>query len=229
VSRSNDAVRQTNPVQSSVCKRLKEIRKGLFGVHGGPELARQLGVSASAWAGYEVGGNMPDAVAKAFLAVTGCSPIWLLTGEGPQFQNELPTGTCTKRLTYTGPVSFPVFGGEDSSKAQKTVSADLKTEIARLRAKIAEVINRAQAQNAQTRKALEAARASASIRRHKALMNQSKGETQAAAPGAAQSHKGLAEIEVRVARIDPGQTRPISLSDTKTNRRRRRRKTVTQR
>src|SRR5262249_13388996 len=37
---------------------------------------------------YEAGVLVPNEVVLAFILVTGCSPYWLLTGEGPKYCND---------------------------------------------------------------------------------------------------------------------------------------------
>jgi hypothetical protein len=229
VPRTNEAVRQVNPVRSSICKRLKETRKELFGVHGGPALAARLGVSAWAWAGYEVGGQLPDEVAKAFLAVTGISAMWLLTGDGPMFRRDVLSGDDSGHATYARPISLSVFGADDASDPVKKESRALRTEIARLRAKISDAIHRAEARKAQTRETVEAVRALASTSRPKPLQRQANCIVRAAGPQVAQSHRELAEEHVRVTRIDSGKPLQIPFSGTKASRRRRRRQAVVKR
>jgi hypothetical protein len=45
-------------------------------------LATALGIPARTWTNYEAGVVMPAEVMLGFLALTGASPEWLLTGRG---------------------------------------------------------------------------------------------------------------------------------------------------
>jgi hypothetical protein len=65
-----------------LARRLKVIRIQLFGEHGLPELAKQLGVPPETWANYEQGVTMPAEVLLAFIELTSVDSHWLLTGEG---------------------------------------------------------------------------------------------------------------------------------------------------
>jgi hypothetical protein len=73
-------------VKASLSRRLREIRQELFGEHGGPELARRLGLPARTWYNYETGVTVPAEVLLAFIDQTGASPVWLLTGNGPKYR-----------------------------------------------------------------------------------------------------------------------------------------------
>lgn len=65
--------------------RLREVRQERFGEHGGPELARRLGLPARTWYNYETGVTVPAEVLLSFLEQTGTNPIWLFNGEGPKY------------------------------------------------------------------------------------------------------------------------------------------------
>ncbi len=73
-------------VKASLSRRLREVRQELFGEHGGPELARRLGLPARTWYNYETGVTVPAEVLLSFIEQTGTNPTWLLTGEGPKYQ-----------------------------------------------------------------------------------------------------------------------------------------------
>ncbi len=73
-------------VKASLSRRLREIRQELFGEHGGPELARRLGLPARTWYNYETGVTVPAEVLLAFIDQTGASPTWLLNGEGAKYR-----------------------------------------------------------------------------------------------------------------------------------------------
>ncbi|WP_422930646.1 XRE family transcriptional regulator [Singulisphaera sp. PoT] len=72
-------------IKASVSRRLREVRQDLFGEHGGPELARRLGLPARTWYNYETGVTVPAEVLLAFIDQTGANPSWLLSGIGPKF------------------------------------------------------------------------------------------------------------------------------------------------
>jgi hypothetical protein len=74
-------------VKASLSRRLREIRQEIFGEHGGPELARRLGLPARSWYNYETGVTVPAEVLLDFIEQTGAHPTWLLTGVGPRFRD----------------------------------------------------------------------------------------------------------------------------------------------
>lgn len=74
-------------IKASLSRRLREIRQELFGEHGGPELARRLSLPARTWYNYETGVTVPAEVLLGFIDQTGTNPLWLLSGEGPKYQN----------------------------------------------------------------------------------------------------------------------------------------------
>jgi hypothetical protein len=67
--------------------RLREVRVELHGEHGGPALARCLGLPRRTRASYEDGITIPGEVLLAFVVATVAEPQWLLHGEGPMFQH----------------------------------------------------------------------------------------------------------------------------------------------
>ena len=73
-------------VKASLSRRLKEVRQEIFGEHGGPELARRLGLPARTWYNYETGVTVPAEVLLGFIEQTAANPIWLLTGEGVRYR-----------------------------------------------------------------------------------------------------------------------------------------------
>jgi hypothetical protein len=73
-------------VKAQISSRLREIRWELFGDHGGPELARRLGLPARTWYNYESGVTVPAEVLLAFIEQTGVNPLWLLAGEGARYR-----------------------------------------------------------------------------------------------------------------------------------------------
>ncbi len=75
-------------VKASISRRLREVRQELFGEHGGPELARKLGLPARTWYNYETGVTVPAEVLLSFIDQTGANPFWLLSGEGDRYRRE---------------------------------------------------------------------------------------------------------------------------------------------
>jgi hypothetical protein len=101
--------------------RRREIRRQLFGEHGGPLLAEALGLPDRTWMNYEAGVTIPAPVILRFIEVYGASPHWLLTGEGRPFLGrgrigDAPLSPAPVRNTLTGdePASPPPEGHEES-------------------------------------------------------------------------------------------------------------------
>ncbi|MFO0956777.1 MAG: S24 family peptidase [Isosphaeraceae bacterium] len=76
-------------VKTLISARLREVRQELFGEHGGPELARRLGLPARTWYNYETGVTVPAEVLLSFIDQTGTNPVWLLSGEGPMYRRDM--------------------------------------------------------------------------------------------------------------------------------------------
>ncbi|MDG3006682.1 hypothetical protein [Paludisphaera mucosa] len=72
-------------IKHDLSGRVREIRMELYGEHGGPMLASALEIPYRNWVRYESGASMPAQAMLRFLEVTGTSPHWLLTGDGPKF------------------------------------------------------------------------------------------------------------------------------------------------
>jgi hypothetical protein len=70
-----------------LARRLREVRVKLYGVHGGSELSRLLGVPSRTWAHYEQGVTIPGEVLLAFVVETGIDPRWLFDGTGAMFRH----------------------------------------------------------------------------------------------------------------------------------------------
>ncbi|OJW08503.1 MAG: hypothetical protein BGO49_12485 [Planctomycetales bacterium 71-10] len=66
--------------------RIVEVRTEVFGERGGPEVARRLKVPVRTWYNYEGGAAVPAEVLHDFAELTGANLRWLLTGEGPRYQ-----------------------------------------------------------------------------------------------------------------------------------------------
>lgn len=76
-------------IKAQLSERLREIRRELFGEHGGPELARRLDLPARTWYNYETGVTVPAEVLLGFIDQTGANPVWLLSGQGPKYRRGL--------------------------------------------------------------------------------------------------------------------------------------------
>lgn len=72
-------------LKTSISRRLREIRQELFGEHGGPEMARRLGLPARTWYNYESGVTVPAEVLLSFIDQTSANPVWLFSGVGPKY------------------------------------------------------------------------------------------------------------------------------------------------
>jgi hypothetical protein len=71
--------------QADLGHRVRETRRALFDEHGGPQLAKALGVPYRTWMNYEAGVTIPAPVILRFIEVCGASPRWLLAGDGERF------------------------------------------------------------------------------------------------------------------------------------------------
>ncbi len=67
--------------------RIRSVRIALYGEHGGPLLARALGISFRTLYNYEAGSSIPAHSILRFIKLTGVDPHWLLTGDGDQFRD----------------------------------------------------------------------------------------------------------------------------------------------
>jgi hypothetical protein len=75
--------------REGIARRLREIRQDLFGKSGGPEVARQLGLPARTWYGYETGATVPAEVLLALIELTGANPMYVLFGKEPKYPHRL--------------------------------------------------------------------------------------------------------------------------------------------
>ena len=100
-------------VKASLSRRLREIRQEIFGDHGGPELARRLGLPARTWYNYETGVTVPAEVLLGFIEQTGANPIWLLTGEGPRYRRS----TDERLVSQLSPVELIRRGLEELERS----------------------------------------------------------------------------------------------------------------
>ncbi|WP_435007759.1 ester cyclase [Tundrisphaera lichenicola] len=72
--------------KARLADRLRDLRRDLFGDHGGPRMARLLGLPARTWYNYETGVTVPAEVLLDLIDQTGVRPAWLLKGEEPCFE-----------------------------------------------------------------------------------------------------------------------------------------------
>ena len=100
-------------VKASLSRRLREVRQEIFGDHGGPELARRLGLPARTWYNYETGVTVPAEVLLGFIEQTAANPIWLLTGEGPRYRRS----TDERMLSQLSPVELIRRGLEELERS----------------------------------------------------------------------------------------------------------------
>jgi hypothetical protein len=73
--------------KKELARRLVEVRETLFGIDGGPQIARLLDLPARTWANYERGVTMPGEILLGFVVATGVDPDWLIEGKGPMFRD----------------------------------------------------------------------------------------------------------------------------------------------
>ncbi len=74
-------------IRYDLALRLREIRVELYGEHGGPILAQELGLPYRTWYSYEAGGAIPAHAILRFLEVTHAHPHWLIAGEGTKYRS----------------------------------------------------------------------------------------------------------------------------------------------
>jgi hypothetical protein len=72
-------------LKSDLAARVRDVRIALYGEHGGPLLARALGIPFRTLHNYEAGCTIPAHSILRFIKLTGVDPHWLLTGNGAQF------------------------------------------------------------------------------------------------------------------------------------------------
>ena len=65
--------------------RIRQARLETYGEDGIPHLAGELGIAPGTWEDYEAGATIPDTIILRFVCLTGISPHWLLTGDGPPY------------------------------------------------------------------------------------------------------------------------------------------------
>ena len=78
-----------------LARRVREIRREIYGEFGAPMLAEELGLPARTWVNYESGVIIPATVILHFVQVTAANPGWLLTGRGERYTTGQATVTRT--------------------------------------------------------------------------------------------------------------------------------------
>ncbi len=73
-------------IKMDLASRVRMIREEMFGEHGGPLLAQEIGVPFRTWVNYEEGCTIPAQVILRFIEVTSADPHWLLTGDGDAYR-----------------------------------------------------------------------------------------------------------------------------------------------
>ena len=73
-------------IKLDLAYRVRVIREELFGEHGGPLLAEEVGVPFRAWVNYEEGCTIPAQAILRFIEVTNADPHWRLRGEGEPYR-----------------------------------------------------------------------------------------------------------------------------------------------
>ena len=66
-------------------RRVRQVRRELYGNNGIDALAKELSLPAQAWIAYERGGPIPGRVFLRFIDATGANPHWLLSGHGERY------------------------------------------------------------------------------------------------------------------------------------------------
>lgn len=72
-------------LNQSLARRLRMLRKELYGEDGIPTLAEALGIPDETWLNYESGVALPATTLLVLIEQTGVSPHWLLTGKGERY------------------------------------------------------------------------------------------------------------------------------------------------
>lgn len=72
-------------IKNDLARRIREVRRELYGDHGGPMLADALNLPFRTWHSYEEGSSIPAHSILRFIEVTDAHPHWLLTGEGDKY------------------------------------------------------------------------------------------------------------------------------------------------
>jgi hypothetical protein len=80
------------PSRHQVAGRVRGVRVELYGEHGVPFLADELGIPPRTWLNYEGGVTIPAEVILGFIEVTDVEPRWLLRGRGKKYRSGMGPG-----------------------------------------------------------------------------------------------------------------------------------------
>ena len=69
----------------NLARRLRMLRRELYGTDGIPALAEALGIPDQTWSNYESGVALPAPILLTLIEQTGVDPHWLLTGQGERY------------------------------------------------------------------------------------------------------------------------------------------------
>ena len=72
-------------LKRSLARRLRLIRRDLYGADGIPTLAEALGIPDQTWSNYESGITLHAPLLLTLIEQTGLNPHWLLTGQGDRY------------------------------------------------------------------------------------------------------------------------------------------------
>ena len=89
----------------------------MFGEHGGPEIARRLGIPGRTWYNYEMGVTVPAEVILRFIDLTSVEPTWLLYGRGENYRPQAPR-TDADQAAGDGARSVAEFLNQISERLQ---------------------------------------------------------------------------------------------------------------
>jgi hypothetical protein len=76
-------------IHAALSRRIREVRRELYGESGGPALAEALGLLPETWTNFEGGVIIPAPVILRFNELTGIDPHWLFTGQGQCYATRL--------------------------------------------------------------------------------------------------------------------------------------------
>jgi hypothetical protein len=98
------------PENNQLAARVRQIRIELFETEVS-QMADRLKLPERTWQNYETGVTIPASVILRFIDVTGTSPLWLLSGEGPKFFKNIDgngpkPNTVQRRITIASPNSL---------------------------------------------------------------------------------------------------------------------------
>jgi hypothetical protein len=114
--------------RTELAARLGTVRAELFGKHGLPELARQIGVPIRVWCSYEAGATVPGEVLLSFLEKTGANSDWLLNGKGPKYHNRLDPAAAFDRAGADAAHSSPETQVAAGSETVRSAAGDDEQE-----------------------------------------------------------------------------------------------------